>query len=426
METSNPSAQPTTAYRWAVVGMLWFICFFNYADRQAISSVLPLLKDEYGFDATQRGMIVSAFMWVYALTAPFAGQTVDRFARKTIILAGLYVWSLVTGLTALCSKLWQFVGVRAAEGLGETFYFPASMSMVGDYHDQTTRSRAMSLHQTSVYIGTIGGGWLAGWMAERWNWRVPFLVFGGLGIVLGLVLALFIREPPRGSAIHLTASEPGSHGWRDFLRDIGHTMNELRRIPTAIALIVAFFGANAVAMIFISWMPTFLKEKFEMSLTWAGLSATIYLQVASAFGSVAGGVLADRWRYRAGGRILVQAIGLFVGMPFVFLCGQTPQIKVLIVAMTLFGFCKGLYDSNIWASLFDVVPESRRGSAVGLMNMIGWIGGSLGVTLVGVAVDRGTTMSVALASTAVIYLSMGTLLAVAALYLAPRDVERSR
>src|SRR5262249_11252655 len=86
------------------------------------------------------------------------------------------------------------------EGLGETFYFPASMSLVSDYHSQRTRSRAMSLHQTSVYAGTIGGAWFAGWMAEVWNWRYPFVVLGAGGVVLGLVLAAFIREPKRNEA----------------------------------------------------------------------------------------------------------------------------------------------------------------------------------------------------------------------------------
>src|SRR5438046_1594935 len=122
--------QPSGNYRWAVVGMLWLICFFNYADRQAISAVLPVLGKDYHFDKTQQALIASAFTYVYALTAPFAGQFADRFPRKIVILAGLYVWSLITGFTALCSKLWHFVLVRGSEGLGETFYFPASMSLV--------------------------------------------------------------------------------------------------------------------------------------------------------------------------------------------------------------------------------------------------------------------------------------------------------
>src|SRR5262245_12283520 len=170
------------SYKWLVVGMLWFICLFNYADRQAIFSIFPLLQDEFGFNKAELGLIGSAFTWVYALTAPVAGQVGDRYPRKVVIISGLYVWSLITGFTALSGKGWHFVLVRGAEGLGETFYFPASMSLISDYHTGKTRSRAMSLHQTSVYAGTIFGGALAGWMGQEYGWKYPFIVLGGGGI----------------------------------------------------------------------------------------------------------------------------------------------------------------------------------------------------------------------------------------------------
>src|SRR4249920_3221632 len=156
--------------------MLWFVCFFNYADRQAIFSVFPKLKEEFGFDKVQLGLIGSAFMWVYAGAAPMAGFIGDRVRRKDLILGGCLFWSFVTVTTGWCSKLWHFVTVRALEGFGETFYFPASMSLVSDYHGRETRSRAMSLHQSSVYIGTIAGSWLGAWMAQRGQWQMGFYV----------------------------------------------------------------------------------------------------------------------------------------------------------------------------------------------------------------------------------------------------------
>src|SRR5690349_13976111 len=143
----------SSAYPWLVVGMLWCICVLNYADRQAIFSVFPKLESEFGFDKTQLGLIGSAFMWFYAGGALFAGLVGDRLRRKDLILGGCLFWSCVTVMTGWCSKLWQFVTVRAAEGFGETFYFPASMSMLSDYHSKATRSRAMSIHQSSVYVG---------------------------------------------------------------------------------------------------------------------------------------------------------------------------------------------------------------------------------------------------------------------------------
>ena len=143
------SPRSTLYYRWLVVGMLWFICFFNYADRQAIFSIFPVLEKQYHFTKSELGAIGAAFTWIYAFAAPVAGHVGDRYPRKWVILAGLTMWSLITGLTAQCTKVWQFMLVRGSEGLGETFYMPASMALISDYHAPATRSRAIGLHQTS-------------------------------------------------------------------------------------------------------------------------------------------------------------------------------------------------------------------------------------------------------------------------------------
>jgi len=420
-----PAYTRSPRYKWAVVVMLWFICFFNYADRQAIFSIFPLLEEKFGFNEEQLGIIGAAFTWIYAAMAPIAGYVGDKFHRKHVILAGLYVWSIITGFTALCSKVWHFVFVRGAEGLGETFYFPASMSLISDYHSKKTRSRAMSVHQTSVYAGTIGGGALAGWMGQEFGWQSPFVLLGILGVILGVVLHTFIREPQRNEAERQEEGTVEMHAAKSSV-PLATFLKDAARTPTLLVLILAFFGANSVGVIFLTWMPKFLHDKFEMNLALAGFSATFYLQVASAIGSVCGGYLADRWRHHlAGGRILVQACGTFLGAPFIFLCGYTTNMTYLVLAMTCFGFSKGLYDANIWASMYDVVAPTRRATTLGLANMLGWFGGGLGSLAVGMVVYRGITMSVAISSTAVVYILIGVLLAGAGFLLAPRDVHRA-
>jgi len=277
----------------------------------------------------------------------------------------------------------------------------------------------MSFHQTSVYAGTIGGGAFAGWMGQHYGWQAPFIFLGVAGIVLGLVLAAFIREPQRDEA-ERRESGRSVEAPPDAHIPIGQFLGEMLRTPSALLLALAFLGANSVGLIFLSWMPTFLYEKFELSLTLSGVSATVYLQVASMVGSMLGGAMADWFRAKnRGGRMYVQALGALCGAPFIFLCGTTLELGVLVAAMIFFGLSKGIYDSNIWASLYDVVPPSRRGTAVGLMNMIGWMGGALGAYLVGRAVTMGATMSAAIASTAVIYVGVAAILVVAGL-LAPR------
>jgi MFS family permease len=422
-------------YRWQVVGMLWLVCFFNYADRQAIYAVFPLLEKEFGFDKLQLGLIGSAFMWVYAGGAPFAGFIADRVKRVHLILGGCIFWSFVTVATAWCSKLWHFVAVRAAEGLGETFYFPASMSLTADYHGPATRSRAFAFHQSSVYIGTILGSWLGAVLAEAYGWRTGFFLFGTAGLAVAAVLYLFLREPERGAAdraeARLAAATHGGGGGGDIPGagqplGVAATASQVFGRPAAVLLMLAFLGANFVATIFLTWTPTFLVEKFGYSLGAAGLNGTLFIHLASALSAPLAGVAADRLARRfSGGRIAVQAFGLLVGAVFVATVGLCTTTPVLLAAMTAFGLCKGCYDAGIFASLFDQVEPRARASAAGIMNTVGWVGGALGPLFVGLATRYGggdgdvANMSRAIACGGAVYLVCAALLFAAILCMRP-------
>src|SRR5690349_16282703 len=250
------SMRPGGAYNWWVVAMLWCVCFFNYADRQAIFSVFPLLQHDLRLSDFELGLAGSSFMWMYALFGPVAGWLGDRLSRKKLILGALIFWSLVTAGTAFSHVFWQLMVFRGLGGLGEAFYFPAAMSVLADYHGAPTRSRAMALHQSGVYAGTIGGGVCAGWLGEHFGWRPMFAWFGLLGIALALVLFVLLREPVRSGA----GKEMGSH--QPFVP-------VLRRLVTStpvLLLILAFVGANFVAMVFLTWMPSYLHRAFGMNL----------------------------------------------------------------------------------------------------------------------------------------------------------------
>jgi MFS family permease len=169
-------------------------------------------------------------------------------------------------------------------------------------------------------------------------------------------------------------------------------------------------AANCVAVVFLTWMPTFLYRKFHMSLAMAGLNGTAYLQIASVLGVVSGGLLADRLRRKQpGGRLLTQAIGLLCGVPFLFVTGWTVSVPLLIVGMTGFGYFKGLYDANIFAGLYDVVSVHRRGSAAGMLNSLGWLGGGFAPVLIAIAAAR-FGLSACMSATATIYLTVSLLM----------------
>jgi len=382
---------------------------FNYADRLAIFSVFPRSKTEISLSDVRLGVVGGAFMWVYAAALPFAGIVADRANRKALILGGLLFWSAVTLATGWAKEYWHLVLFRALEGLGEAFYYPASMSLLSDYHGPATRSRAMGLHQSSVYVGTVLGGGVAGYCGDYYGWRSGFYLFGGLGIGLAAALLFCLREPARGAADGPPDGTPppapgGPLG--DAVRGIG----EVARVPMALVLTAVFVGANFVAAIFLTWMPSYLNRAFGMSLTMAGLNATFWLQAASVAGVLGGGWLADRWaRRRRGGRPLMQTVGLLAGAPVVFLTGWGGNVEVLVVALAGFGFFKGLYDANIWASLYDVVPARRRATAQGLMNAVGWLGAGIAPVAVAAASDR-YGMAACLSATSAVYLLCGGLL----------------
>lgn len=414
-------------YKWYVVGMLWWIAFFNYADRQAVFSVFPLLSKEFRLTNLQLGLLGSSFAWVYGLSAPFVGNIVDRVRRKSAILWGLQTWSMVCIATVLSRNFGQLLFFRAAEGLGETSYFPASMSLISDYHGKRTRSRAMGTHQTSVYIGTIAGGFFAGLIGQRYGWRWSFVIFGGCGILLGLVLNHFLVEPQRGAADRADAAGEAAVPTAAHRMSLREFAMVILATPTALLLMAAFMCENFTAMVLFTWMPTLLYQKFSMSLAVAGLTATFYVQSTSMIGSPLGGWWADSLRRRLpGGRILVQSIGIFLEAPFAAWCALTGSVEWLIVSLALWGLVKGFYEANIFASVFDVIRPEARGTATGFMNMMGWLaGGGTAPVVVGYLSERiGLSDAMALASLS--YVVASALLLTAALASAPRDTERLR
>jgi MFS family permease len=405
-----PGETPDRSYKWLVVGMLWFVCFFNYADRQAIFAVFPLIKQQLGLTDVQLGIVGAAFMWMYALFGPVAGWLCDRLPRKTLVLGGLIAWSLVTALTAVCHTYGQLVLCRALSGLGEAVYLPASMSLISDYHGAATRSRAMSLHQSSVYAGSIAGGAVSGLVGQFYGWRWSFLLFGCCGVLFGVVVGKFLMEPSRGISEQTAASLPSAHGGSGLL----YELKALLASPIVRLLILAFVGANFVAVVFLTWMPSFLYGKFHMSLSMAGLNGTMYLQLSSVAGVLCGGLLADHLaRKFAGGRMLTQALGLFLGIPFLFFTGWAASVPAVVMGMIGFGYCKGLYDANIFASLYDVVAVRQRGVAAGMLNSLGWLGGGFAPVVIALAATR-YGMGPSISGTALVYCISGLLMLLAA------------
>lgn len=408
--TANARRMRTNG-KWLVVLMLWLVCFLSYADRQVIFVVFPLLSREFHLSNAQLGILSASFMVMYALTGPLAGRICDRVSRRKLVLGALIVWSICTALSSWASTYWELITAVAMTGFCEAFYFPAAMSLLSDYHAPATRSRAMATHQSAVYVGSIAGGVAAGFLGQNFGWRTGFRGFGLLGVLVGLLLLAFLREPQRGM------SDPDFNP--ALLEHNEPQPNRVSRRRVAALLVLVFIGANFVAMAFTVWMPTYIYRHFHMNLTKAGWSGTAYMQLASIVGVFCGGILADwlvrRWSPKKGARMLVQAVGLLCAVPFLFVTGWAFTAAVALAAVSGFGLFKGIYESNIWASLYDVTPVERRGSAVGIMNSLGWLGAAVAQLVIGVASER-FGLGHCLSATALLYAVIALLMFAAARY----------
>ncbi|MEK7406088.1 MAG: MFS transporter, partial [Acidobacteriota bacterium] len=355
MATSEVGHSPSRRwnfYPWAVLALFWVVYFLNHADRQILFSVFPLVKQDLGLTNTQLGLLGSSFQWVYAILVPFAGFLGDAASRKNIIFTALLVWSATTVCSGLVSGFALFLLLRALTGAGEAFYYPAATSIISDYHGSSTRAFAMSIHQTSLYFGVVMSGTLAGYIGQHLGWRAAFLMFGSVGIMVAMLLRKVLREPVRGQMEQPDRS-PAAPSYRPEIRA---RLAEPFRSRSPVALMLCFCGMSFASVAVVTWMPTLLYREFNYSLAAAGFHATFYHQLGAFVGVLAGGKLADRWASRTClSRPLIQAVGLLCSSPFIYWIGRSDSSAAVFVALGVFGVFRGLYDSNLFASLYEVI-----------------------------------------------------------------------
>jgi sugar phosphate permease len=209
-------------------------------------------------------------------------------------------------------------------------------------------------------VGLIASGLIAGWLGERFGWRSAFYVFGAVGVVLALVILVRLRD--------VGLSEEATAKAKSQRLPVPVVFRAIAGKPTVWALWVAFCLFYFAQIGYITWMPTFLHEKFHLTLANAGFSSMFYHHVFAAAGVLLGGKISDMLATRRRTvRIEAEFLGLFCGAPFIFLMGATGNFWVCCIGLAGFGLFRGVYDSNLYATLFDVIEPRFRASAVGMM-----------------------------------------------------------
>ncbi len=350
---------------WTLVGFLWLVALLNYVDRQVIFSLFPLLRAEFELSDAQLGLLGAAFLWVYGLASPIAGWVADRWGARPVLVASLTFWSAITWATGAAGSFLQLVTARAAMGISEACYLPAALAMIAFHHGETTRSRATGLHYSGIYVGIVLGGVGGGWIGQHYGWRAPFIFLGAFGLAYSVVLWKVLPRTRASSQVSLPPGLNAVAAVRKLFATRGY-----------LALLMAFGLKSVADWLVYTWMPLYLFERFQMSLTTAGFAATMSVQAASVAGIILGGSLADRWALRSrAGRLLTQALGLGAAAPFLFLVGAANSPTVLLTALAVFGLGRGMNDANGMPVLCQFVSPELRATGYGLLNCVGTLAG---------------------------------------------------
>lgn len=358
------------SYKWELILMLWVAYFLNQGDRQIFNAVIPLIKADLRLTDVQLGLVASVFTIVYGCLVPFGGYLGDFLKRKWIVLSSLFVFSVGTLCTGFSGGLIALIVLRGiTTGGGEAFYYPAATSLISQYH-QKSRALAMSIHQTALYVGIVVSGFIAAYVGEHFGWRMSFFTFGLGGLLLCVYLFFRMEDTPQEV--------------QEKRHPIGFVVKAIFRKKTVWMLCLAFGGMCFVNIGFVTWMSTFYHEHFHLPLSTAGFTSMFFHFAAAFMGVLLGGKLSDKYALkRKTIRLETELVGLLLGAPFIFWMGYTTHLYVSYAMLACFGFFRGIYDSNLYAALFDVIEPDLRASSVGIMTAFAFIVGALAPLVLG-------------------------------------------
>ena len=386
MNASSAPAHTPSALRtaWLFVLLLAPVALLNYLDRQMLAAMkFSVMTDipSVGSEANW-GIMLGQFKWVYAFLSPIGGFIADRFSRRLTICASLFAWSAITWATGHVESYQGLLWTRTLMGVSEAFYIPAALALIADYHSGQTRSRAVSIHQAAIYCGVILGGF-AGYVADSptLGWRFAFTAAGIVGIIYSIPLLLLLRDAPRPA---VSDEAPP----RERITPVQAALELVTNV--SFILLVLYFTLPALAgWVVRDWMPAILKDQFNIGQGAAGVSATLYVNLAALASVFIGGYLADRFvRRNIRGRIYVSAFGMALLIPAIFGVGNAATLGIAVGFLFLFGIGWGIFDCNNMPILAQIVRPELRATGYGVMNLVSISCGGLADWGFGVLRDR--------------------------------------
>ena len=374
-------------YKWEVLALLWMAYLLNQADRQVFNTVLPAIRDTLNLTDTSVGLIATIFNLCYAFMVPFGGLAGDRLSRKWVVTIAILFWSVATMFTGLATGVLMLILMRSvATGGGEAFFGPANYSLLGQYHTDT-RARAMSIHQTSYYVGVILAGWLAGFIADKLGWQYSFIIFGAAGVIWGIVMAIRLKDKKDCHVADAPRNDVEKPGIFDGFKTVFTT-------PTALVLTIGFSGFIFVITGYMTWVPAFLQEEFGQTQAAAGFNSMFWTYVAAFAGVLLAGTLSDKIAVRDRKvRMVIQGIGLILGAAFLFFVGGNMALWAIYLCFAGWGFFRAFFDANIYTVLYDVTPARLHASCSSALITTGFAVGALAPVILGAMKDSMGSLS---------------------------------
>ena len=342
---------PTNVHPRTALIVLTALNLLNYADRNILFAVQPLVQDEFHLTKTQVGYLTSAFLGFYMIAAPFVGPLADRYSRKLIIILGAMFWSGVTLLTALTHTYGQLLVRHTLVGVGEATFVTIAPTFVADLFSEDKRGRILGVFYLAIPVGSAAGYLVGGSLAPIYGWRFPFYIGAVPGFLLALAV-LFLKEPERGQFDTL----PGSPE-RSTVYGLSHNRAFLTATLGMAAMTFSLGGIQV-------WMPQFLYSERHYSLQSANFIFGIIIVVDGILASLAGGWLGDYLlRRMKSSYYLVSAVSMALGVPFMIVALFTSG-PAMLPAIAVAAFFLLLNTSPLNAAVINSVDAHIRATAI--------------------------------------------------------------
>lgn len=360
---------PVRASAWFALGVLLLVYVLNFLDRTLIFVLFAPIKKEMAFTDLQLALLGStSFVLFYTtLGIPF-GRLADRVSRRKMIAAGLFVWSLFSGLTGFATDFWSIFACRVMVGVGEATLGPAAMSLLSDLFPARRRATVQSLFSAGIPLGAAAAFLLGGPIGGAYGWRAAFQWLGFPGIALALVV-LALSEPARPTQV-AGGTGPAGTGLLEDLR-------ALLAIP-ALRWHVLGYATLAIASNSLSiWVPTLMARAHKVPLTDIGTLMGMAMLVSGGLATGMGGAVADLLRAKGvGGRLKFGAALALACAPLwatIALSGSLVAIQASFFLLAGLGLA---WLGPAAADVHDLVPARLRGLGIAgyffAVNVIGY------------------------------------------------------